>query len=367
MTNREKRLERLKTRQTEQDKSNTIDYAYKIPKDIPIYKVKEGQNLIDIIPYRISNPNNPAIRLNGFELGDEDYFQHLQTHQNIGSNKNEYLCRNKMFGKKCPICEAQNELWDVDKTLAKALYPKDHVVYNIIDLLEPEKGIQVWKISKFWVEDNLVKLSAMKSKSGDPIIYGDWEIGWSIEFYGMEQKFNGNKFFKPENFSFIKREEKYEESIVDKAYPIDQWYNIVEYDTIFNDYNGIEAEEESDKEVQKRADRFEEDTEIKKAVDKAVKEDDNDSLNELAREYPKEVEKIAPIKQKEETKLVETKVEEEKPRSRRRERNTSDAKLCPAGFKWGECDKHDECKSCKDEDYNNCADIQDGVMTVDEL
>lgn len=349
MTNREKRLAKLRARQTEQDNTTTKEYAYQIPKDVPVYKVREGQNLIDIIPYRISNPNNPAIRLNGFELGDEDYFQHLQTHFGIGSNKNEYLCRNRMFGKKCPICEAQNELWDVDRALAKSLYPKDHVVYNVIDLLEPEKSIQVWKISKFWVEDNLVKLSAMKSKSGVPIIYGDWELGWSIEFYGMEQKYNGNKFYKPENFSFVKREKQYTEDIVDKAYPIDKWYNMVDYDTIYNDYNGIETDDA------KPVTTPEPEPEIRKAS----------SIVEPPVEENKKEPKI------EEPKVEEPKVEEpkeeEKPTRRRRERNKTSVKLCPAGYAWGDCDRHEECKSCKDEDYNNCADIQDGVMTVDEL
>ncbi len=322
---REERIALLMKRQNTSD-TPTKTYSYQIPRDVPVYKVRDGRNLIDIIPYRITNKDNPAIR-QGFGIGDPDYWQHLQRHINIGPNKNEYLCEARMFGKSCAICDAQQTLWDInDKENAKKLYPKEHGVYNVIDLLEPEKGIQVWRVSTFWVEDSLSKLAAMKSKGSEPIIYGDHEIGWSIEFYGMEQekKFNNKTIYKPENFNFIKREEQYTDEIMEKAYPLDQYYNRVDYETVEADYLGVEVEKP------------------------VVTKEEIEKVSTVA--------EVAEVKEvvKEEPKADNTR------RQRRQKKTETDVNLCPLGFKWGECDEHDECTKCVDADYDKCADIQDG-------
>lgn len=311
---REERLEKLKKRQNEKN-TNRRTYAYNIPTNVPIYKAKEGMNLIDIIPYRITNKDNPAIR-QGFEIGEPDYCQIIHSHRDVGPNKNGYLCEQRMFGKLCPICEAQKDFWEMnDKENAKKLYPKEHGVYNIIDLLEPEKGVQVWMVSTFWVEEELSKLAAMKSKAGEPIIYGDHEVGWSIEFYGMEETFGGKKFYQPKNFNFVKREKQYDDSILDKTYPLDQWYNRVPYEVIEADYLGVQIE--------------------KPTTEPAHTEE------------PPKQEMSVPTA--------------EPPKRERRRREKKAENLCPFGHKWGECDDHDDCAKCDDENYNKCADIQDGI------
>lgn len=341
MTKREERLKKLQNRQVQvEGNESSKKWAYSTPKDVPFYKIREGENLIDIVQYKITNPQNPACKA-GFEVGEPDYKQIIPVHKNVGASNNEYLCVARMFGKPCPICEAQKTTWDIDFEKAKAMYPTEYVVYNIIDLLEPEKGVQLWRISKFWVEDELQKLSAMKSKRGVPVIYSDFEVGWSIEFYGEEKKFMNNKFMKPGNFNFVKREKQYDESILDKTYPLDKYWNIPKYDEVYNDFNGIYEEEEEVKEV--------------KPTEEEVQKEREQFVEDLKQSAVRE------------TKVEEAKEAPQRPARRERRRKTDEVKKCPHGHAWGDCDKHEECKTCDDSDYDKCADIQDGVLDVKDI
>ena len=102
-----------------------------------------------------------------------------------------------MFGKPCFICQAQGELYDEgDRESAKKLYPQQRVVYNVIDLDAPEKGIQVWEAPYYWVENELRKLAAAKSKRGQTILYGDYEVGKTIVFYGSKEKVQWKRIHK---------------------------------------------------------------------------------------------------------------------------------------------------------------------------
>ena len=59
--------------------------------------MKSRMERIDLISFsiKISNPDNPAIKLNGMKLGELDYFQQLEVHKGIGINNNQYLCMKK--------------------------------------------------------------------------------------------------------------------------------------------------------------------------------------------------------------------------------------------------------------------------------
>ena len=346
---KEERIKKMQERQNGEQKFSR-NWAYTIPEGIPIYKIKEGENRLDIIPYRITNPENPAVTIHGYNIGDEDYFQHLELHKQIGIGNNEYLCENRMFGKPCPMCVDQKRLWELqDKASAKKLYPQPRAVYNIIDLDEPEKGIQVWNVSYNWIEKKLNELAAMLSKKGEMIVYGDLEVGKTIKFMGMPTKnmINGKEisFLTPENFSFENRTTQYEESIIDKAYPLDQYYNRTTYELIEADYLQVEIQ-----------------TSDEPATDKYEGEIPVTRPQVVKQGVPEDVPLIAE-KETPET-FVEDPLPAADPPKRERRRRPNEEK-CPHGLIWGtDFDSDDKCLGCADADYGKCGDLFDAIKKI---
>lgn len=332
---KEERIAKMQDRQNYESSNGGRKLAYRMPKDIKVYKVKEGENRIDIIPYVIKNPNNPAVLFNGFKVGDLDYYQQLEVHRRIGTSYNDYLCAKRMFGQRCAICDAQKQAYDAgDAETGKSLYPQTRVVYNIIDLNDPDSGIQLFEISYAWFEKQLRELAAMKSKKGQPIIFGDWEIGKTIVFYGSKGQYGKGDYFEPKNYSFEEREKPYTEEIVKRAHPLDEYFVMPDYDVVEADYlqaplaSRVDHEETLDEKKFMEANNVIEDDLIPPAPE-----------NFKGDELP----------------------EEPKTENRRERRKPEPAGfVCPFGHKAGDdFDKHEDCTKCKDSDYNQCGDMFD--------
>jgi len=308
---------------------------------VPQYVFKKGENRLDIIPYRISNPKNPDVTVNGFKVGELNYFQQLEIHRNIGVNNNEYLCSKRMFGEPCAICDAQIDKYNSrEPDIAKKMYPQTRAVYNVIDLDEPEKGIQVLDVAYNWFEKPLREIAAMKSKRDNVIVFGDWEIGKTIVCLGMPEKFGKKEFFKPANFTFEDRAKPYDESICDKAYKIDQWYQVPDYDVVQADYlqsGNLEPEEQSDnKDTQNVEELTEEFKQMNNIVDEPVVENvpENFKGDELPEEKPSER------------------------RGRRREEEKKPEFVCPYKHVAGvDFDNHKDCENCKADEYDTCGEM----------
>ena len=348
---REERIAKMQSRQESSGNTSNFVRAYEIPKDVPIFKPKEGENRIDIIPYKISNPLNPAVTRDGFKIGDIDYYQHTHTHRRVGINNSEYLCANRMFGKPCAICNIQKDYWDAqDKENAKKLYPFERSIYNVIDLDEPEKGIQVWEVSYNWVEKELMNLAAMKSKRGKTIIYGDWEIGNTIVFYGVKEKFGGNEFIRPSNFSFEDREKQYDESICDKSYPLDQYYVMPDYNVVEADFlqtNDGSAGQESQPQQEQSKYEAPQYTEVLPEKVAGAKEPTFEEIAEADAKLLEGDEVIPPT--------VE--------RGSRRRRERTEETTCPFNHVFGkDFDNHNDCTKCPDETYDKCGEKFDSLV-----
>lgn len=347
---REERIAKMKNRQESGGEGSNRTLAYVIPQNVPKFVMKEGENRVDIIPYRISNQLNPAVRLDGFKLGDIDYFQHTHTHRGIGVNNNEYLCSNRMFGKPCAICNIQRDYWDAnDRENAKKLYPFERAIYNVIDLDEPEKGIQVWEVSYNWVEKKLMELAAMKSKRGQTIVYGDWEIGKTVVFMGSKQKFGGREFIQPDNFTFEEREKPYDESICDKAYPLDQYYVIPDYSVVENDF--LQVGDDSDTNMPSETPKVEVPKYVEKPLEK-VEEAKPSTFEDFLEADAKLLESggvIPPAP--------------EPTQKRRRRESEPTTNKCPFGHRFGnDFDNHPDCLECKNTDYDACGDEFDKLQ-----
>lgn len=342
---REERLEQTKRRMATDETNGTSQFvgAYSLPEGVEIYKIKEGRNLIDIVPYRVTNPNNPAIK-QGFNIGDEDYLQVYHVHKGIGTNKNTYLCMNRMYGKKCAICDIQRGMWDTDKEGAKKLYPNQRVLYNVIDRLEPEKGVQILEGSYHWWEKELRQLASFRTLEGQPVIYGDREMGATIEFQGVKSTFEGREFVKPLYFNFIKRD-AYDESILDKTYPIDTFFIEPKYKDVENDYYGVNEEEDVSEAVQIPP------TPVATRATPIVTNVTEPPMDDFDKAVAESEKTILGMAEDDEPPFdVAT-----TPPTRRERRKTEDCLVCPYGHTCGEdFSNFPDCDKCSDDIYDKC-------------
>lgn len=234
--------DQLKGRQEESFENKDGGFSpktFEVPSGVEVYKPRAGTNKIDIIPF---------IDADGRAQYVFEYYQHI----GVGIDNERAVCLAKTLKKPCPICEhkakeqAAGRKWDEDDI--RAMAPKRRCMYNVIDLLEPEKGIQIFEVSHFLFEANLTTdLKEYNEATGEDIVFSDLEDGRTISFKGREGEFNGrttvNRF---DSFTFLKRAKPYAESILKKAVPLDQILLPKSYDDLAALYFAIPSDDEDD-------------------------------------------------------------------------------------------------------------------------
>jgi len=290
------------------------------------FKPKEGNNLVDIIPYLVSTDRHPQKVKKGYP----DYVLDLWIHRRVGPSEGSYICLQKMYGTACPICEEREELRknpDTSEDEIKALYPKRRCWYNVINLNLPEKEqvVQIFEESHFLFEKELLE-EAGSSKEGF-IPFFDIEDGKSIEFRTAEEKSKMGKFFKYKKISFVKRP-KYGEDIYDLAYSLDSIYHIPTYEEVRNAFYGVP--EETVDEMSAEADKEEKAVEEPKRIIRRTAEPEEEPVEEKPKRVRKQIAK-------------------EEPKG-----------VCPQGLTFGKDNDEDpKCGSCDNETWEKCADARD--------
>ena len=282
---------------------------------INFYKPKKSANArdlnrIDIVPFQISRSDYCKFKsekgkvLVNKEVGDVEYKLEVPIHKRVGIDKTQdVVCLKRLLGKTCVICDENQRLYSEGKIEeAKSYYPSWRVFYNVIDLNEPAKGIQIWATTVFEVEADLQSLANLGQ--GKQVRYAHPTEGEEIHFFGKKRVFAGKESVLPTNFQFVSRESEYDEGILLEAYPLDKMLVLPtkeEVEQIFYS-SGDEEEQEADENfVSSRRAR----TQISKEVEapapvrrkpKAVVEEEQ------------EVEAPAPVRRKE--KVIEEQEEE---------------------------------------------------------
>ena len=141
------------------------DYDSIFKPGIPIFKAKEGENCIRILPSTWDEP-------------DWDYIIHQ--HRNVGPDNVSYLCLDKMKdGEVCPVCEAKRLA--TDKEEADELRIQKGSICWIIDRDDERTGPQVWQMPFTKVRNEIYARSVDK-KTRAPILVDDPEEGFDINF-----------------------------------------------------------------------------------------------------------------------------------------------------------------------------------------
>jgi hypothetical protein len=148
---------------------------------VKFWSCKEDDHEIYIVPYVVGK-QHPKLK-----EGKSDFALSVFVHRGVGINEDSFICLNRTYRQKCPICEYQAELRDDDKADEediKALNPTKRTIYNIVCLdtaKEEEKGVQVFDVSN-WLFTLPLEDLAHKKKGGGEVAYADIDEGKIISF-----------------------------------------------------------------------------------------------------------------------------------------------------------------------------------------
>jgi len=230
-------------------------FKEQLPDDIVFWSCKEGEHLIDIIPY-LAGPNDPITK-----EGEPTYVLDIKVHQNVGPSEGvDFVCLAENFGRPCPICEHRKQLRSegAEDELWKALYPKRRCIYNIIcydSAEEEEKGIQVWEVAWWFTERLFVELAkgptvGRHRRGGDDlgfIPFADPDEGRSIAFTRQGSGAQNTSYL---GHRFVERDYIIEDEILEKAWVLDELIYVPTYDEVYDAYWGGESFKEAEPEVE---------------------------------------------------------------------------------------------------------------------
>ena len=280
MMTSEQRKEALRKRTIESSKDRgqyNLGKSLKVPfnlsslKEPPVwYELKADprvSNMIDILPFEITNPLYPSFRQFtgkplGIPVGSLDYKLEIPVHQKIGRSKQPVICRRELFGEPCSICDDMFEEYkkknssDFDKKTAEALRPQWRCIYVVYDYRdEKHNGFKLWDVAYKTFEEYLCEKAETSSEEGY-VIFSDPEEGKIIEIEGREKAIGKNSFIEPVSLRFLKRETPYTDNDLQAIPSLDGLLVIhsveevtqIHYDTNF-DYK------EEDKQPEKKEER----------------------------------------------------------------------------------------------------------------
>lgn len=208
--------------------------------NITIWRPKDGDHEIDIIPYAVGKNN-----IEGDKPGSVHYTYRYFMHRNIGPANKWVICPLKTYGKPCPICEHRQRMIDKgadwDKYV-KPLFPKERYLYNIVcyDRGEEKKGVQVWDVSNHYFQKHIIKLSKRPSRGGKQekqILFFDEKDGKSIQFT-VEPAQSKEDFPEYIGHCFIDRDYTISDELLDSVHCLDELVQLYSYKELKDLYNG---------------------------------------------------------------------------------------------------------------------------------
>ena len=220
----------------------------RIPPGVNFFVSKEGEHIIDIIPFR-AGPDMPFGEDDSpiTEEGELDYILDLEVHMNVGNMKQPFICPYENFGLPCPICEYMKEggklekdEWTRVKTKRRAIY----LVWVHDSVEEEKKGLQIFHASHFLMEEKLEEIAKIP-KGGGYIEFSDYDdegmsIAWTHKGVRRDTRYIGHKL--------IDRERKIPDKLLNRSFSLDQIVHMhPSYEEIDKAFNGGEEKLEKKK------------------------------------------------------------------------------------------------------------------------
>jgi len=266
---------------------NTKQYALSFPEGLESYKlVSEKLNVLDIIPYSVTNDKHPLVLAGKIKPDGEvvDDITMYYEHRNINEHGDSVICNAKTFGKRCPICEERKRIaesltakgtGDWHSPQVKALAPKARVMMNVIDWNARDKGIQVFTGSDYIIRQGILggaKVNRADENDGNTALVAsvdtfqldiqvDWKTkerrlteylyfasptnGLGIGIKCKQDQYEGHDFAKPISFEMCARKMQYPKDIVNKAIDLISLINIKTYDEVQAMFFGTTPDKEN--------------------------------------------------------------------------------------------------------------------------
>lgn len=187
-------------------KPGVIDY--KALGAIPFFTPKADESYkLNIIPYVAKNPLNPMVSSGQIAIGDLDLWLEVWAHREVGTDRAYVLCPNKMWGKRCPLCDKKQKLYDVgEDDKAQKFQPSKRILMYVQTFVKGEpQPIQLFEVSHYAFGAPLLSKADRLRKEGKIENFGDPDRGNLLKFYAEKGQKKG--WVDYEDFEFLKREE----------------------------------------------------------------------------------------------------------------------------------------------------------------
>ena len=228
-----------------------------LPEGVSILQIKKaGTYRLDVIPYEVGDGNPFA------KKGELHYERTYYVHRGIGPENSSYVCLSKTFKKPCPICEfrakeARNP--EADEELIKNLAPKERQLFNVIDLSDPDKGVQLMEYS-YHLFGKALDAKVRGGDDNEYDLFADLEQGLTVKVVFEEEKGAGYVYYKASDIEMKPRKKPYDESILEATTCLDGVPKEVKYADLKKIF--LQTEESADEDD---TDTDEEDDKSKKA------------------------------------------------------------------------------------------------------
>jgi hypothetical protein len=118
------------------------------------WSASPGENEIRILPNWKLDPHG-------------DFYRETAYHKHLGtSGDKQVVCLIREGEESCPVCALQKQLYKTkdpqDVELAKSIKAQTRVLWNIVDLKDKEKGVQIWMTGIQVLEDVLAYCANLK-------------------------------------------------------------------------------------------------------------------------------------------------------------------------------------------------------------
>jgi len=138
--------DRLKERIENAGREQTTHWYLKTPENLKAFKTIVGDNFLRMLPAQ-----SPA----------DDFGYDIHVHYNIGVEKfkSAFLCREKMLGEACPMCEESKKLYQAGRSEdAKAFKVTERTLFFVIDRDKEEEGVKIYDSPTSSVGHNVINL-----------------------------------------------------------------------------------------------------------------------------------------------------------------------------------------------------------------
>lgn len=285
-------------------------------------KVVKGGMKLNIIPYQVTISDHPVV-----SKGELWYQRTYFVHRDVGSEGKARICPLKTFKKPCPICEQRDDLVKkgADKDLIKTLIPKERELYNVIDLDDEDKGVQLWDISYHLFGKQLEK--ELREGKEDYAGFAELKNGYTLNVRFESKTLptkdgsKANPFFDADRIDFEKRE-NYKDTILEDVHELDKMLIQLSYTQLEKEFLELDAEDI-----------------VSNEKETAHKE----SAKSTSLHREEGVEELKPVRTRERVRAGES----------------SNKMKCPADGEFGkDCDAlGDKCQDCPEDVWKACGEL----------